>query len=106
MKKKLVKSSNNVVLTGSLAGIAEYFGIDPTIVRVIYVVLSFFSTGFPGFILYIVLSVVIPSSNRGQMKQNYHNYNKNIRKENPYANSTKKRKEAEKIDDDDEWSDF
>lgn len=105
MAKKLVKSSNNVVFTGSLAGIAEYIGIDPTIVRVIYVILSFFSSGFPGIILYIVLSVIIPSNNREKTKQNYYNYNQNVRKENPYTKGTKKRKEAEKIDDD-EWSDF
>ena len=37
MQKRLQKSRTNVVLTGTLAGIAEYFGIDPTIVRVIYV---------------------------------------------------------------------
>ena len=40
MKKKLTKSNNNIVLTGTLAGIAEYLGIDPTVVRVIYVILS------------------------------------------------------------------
>lgn len=43
MKRKLTKSPNNVVLTGSLAGIADWLGIDPTIIRVVYVLLSFFS---------------------------------------------------------------
>ena len=61
MKRKLTKSPNNVVLTGSLAGIADWLGIDPTIIRVVYVLLSFFSAGFPGILLYIALAVLIPS---------------------------------------------
>lgn len=107
MKRKLTKSPNNVVLTGSLAGIADWLGIDPTIIRVVYVLLSFFSAGFPGILLYIALAVLIPSgrtgSDRGYGSQNP--YNRNVRNENPYAANKKQRKEAEKIDDD-EWSDF
>lgn len=107
MKRKLKKSPNNVVLTGSLAGIADWLGIDPTIIRVVYVLLSFFSAGFPGILLYIALAVLIPSgrtgSDRGYGHQNP--YNRNVRNENPYAANKKQRKEAEKIDDD-EWSDF
>ena len=45
MKKRLTKSKDNVVLTGSLAGIAEYFNIDPTIVRIFYVAISFMGFG-------------------------------------------------------------
>lgn len=110
MNKRLTKSTTNVVLTGSLAGIAEWIGIDPTIVRVIYVALSFFSAGFPGIFLYIVLAILIPSGRRGGngSSSGYgHNnpYNGNTRNGNPYANNAKQRKQAEKIDDDD-WSDF
>ena len=60
MKRKLTKSPNNVVLTGSLAGIADWLGIDPTIIRVVYVLLSFFSAGFPGILLYIAFSSLDP----------------------------------------------
>lgn len=105
MNKRLMKSTNNVVLTGSLAGIAEWIGIDPTIVRVIYVILSVFSAGFPGFFLYIALAVLIPSGRGRSRYGEENNYNRNMRNENPYAKSTKQRKQAEKIDDDD-WSDF
>ncbi|MBU5556336.1 PspC domain-containing protein, partial [Enterococcus sp. S157_ASV_20] len=79
MKRKLTKSPNNVVLTGSLAGIADWLGIDPTIIRVVYVLLSFFSAGFPGILLYIALAVLIPSgrtgSDRGYGHQNPYNRN-------------------------------
>lgn len=45
MNKKMTKSQNNRVLTGTLAGIAEYFGVDPTLARVIYVFSSVFLIG-------------------------------------------------------------
>ena len=48
MNKRLTKSTNNVVITGTLGGLAEYLGIDPTIIRVIYVFLSLVTAGFLG----------------------------------------------------------
>ena len=106
MNRKLTKSSTNVVISGSLAGIAEYIGIDPTIVRVIYVLLSLVTTGFPGFLLYIALLVLLPS---GSSKR-YEPYDQPY--EHPYRKTTSKkssrpRKEAEKVEvDSDDWSDF
>ena len=58
-QKKLVRSSNKV-LGGVLGGIAEYMDVDPTIVRVAYVALSIFTTGFPGLLLYIIMLLLIP----------------------------------------------
>lgn len=98
MKKKLTKSNKNVVLTGTLAGIGEYIGIDPTVIRVLYVFLSLVAFGSP-IILYILLALIIPSA-----RTNYGHNNAYYEKNN-YREQTKKRKEAEKIDDD-EWSDF
>lgn len=101
MNKKLRKSRTNIVFTGTLAGIAEYFGIDPTIVRVIYVFLSIVSVGFPALILYIVLAAIIPAAPRGGQSYGHQNqyYGANQKKQ------PKQPKQAEKIDDDD-WSDF
>ncbi|MCP4592153.1 MAG: PspC domain-containing protein [bacterium] len=45
---------------GVCAGLAEYFGLDPTVVRVAYLLLSIFSAGFPGTLVYVVLWIVIP----------------------------------------------
>ena len=59
MKKKLKRSSNKMI-AGVCAGIAEYFGLDITLVRVVYVLLSIFSVGFPGLIVYLVLMFVMP----------------------------------------------
>ncbi len=59
MDRKLTKSDNKIV-SGVCAGIAEYLGWDTTVVRVIYVCLSLFSAGFPGLLLYLVLSILMP----------------------------------------------
>ncbi|HAX83317.1 MAG TPA: hypothetical protein DCY15_02150 [Ruminococcaceae bacterium] len=61
--KKLYRSTNNKMISGVCAGIADFFGIDPTIVRVIYALISLFTTGFPGIIIYIILAIIIPEDN-------------------------------------------
>lgn len=61
MNKRLTKSSDRMV-AGVCSGIAEYFDIDPTLVRVGYAVLSVFSVTFPGILLYIILCFVMPKS--------------------------------------------
>lgn len=114
MNKRLTKSRSNIVISGSLAGVAEYIGIDPTIVRVIYVILSVATTGFPGFLLYIALMVLLPSGNT-QNNTNHQNYDGPYSNYHPYEGnkyssnkkSTRPRKEAEKVDvSEDDWSDF
>ncbi len=61
MEKKLRKS-NNKMLAGVCAGIGEYMGIDPTLVRVVYAALAVFSAGFPGLLLYIILCIIMPAA--------------------------------------------
>ena len=58
--KKLYRSSNRI-LAGVCGGIAEYFDVDPTLIRVVYVFLSIFSVGFLGLLLYIILMVLMPN---------------------------------------------
>ena len=58
--KKLYRSSDRIV-AGVCGGIAEYFDIDPTLIRVAYVILSLFSVAFPGVLLYIILMILIPN---------------------------------------------
>lgn len=57
--KKLTRS-NNKMLAGVCAGLAEYFDIDVAMMRVIYAALTIFSTCFPGVLLYIVMALIIP----------------------------------------------
>ena len=61
MKKKLYRSSQNKKISGVLAGIAEYFNIDPSIVRVAYTVFSAFLM-VSGIAIYAVLSYALPEN--------------------------------------------
>lgn len=58
--KKLYRSPNRII-AGVCGGIADYFDVDPTLIRVIYMILSIFSAAFPGFLLYIILMIMIPN---------------------------------------------
>lgn len=58
--KRLIRS-NDKLLAGVCGGIADYFGVDATAVRVGYVVLTIFSAAFPGLLLYIILWLIIPT---------------------------------------------
>lgn len=62
---KRLYRSNNRMLAGVCAGIAEYFNIDPTLVRAVYAVVSVLCAGFPGLILYLILMIVMPQQNVG-----------------------------------------
>jgi phage shock protein C len=58
-QKRLTRSKDKMV-AGVLAGIADYLNMDPTVVRVLYVVLSIASVGFPGLLAYLIMWVIIP----------------------------------------------
>ncbi len=59
MKKKLYKSSTDQKISGVCAGVANYFNLDPALVRVVYALLAIFTSGFPFVVLYIVLAFVL-----------------------------------------------
>jgi phage shock protein C len=58
--KTLKRSRRNCMIAGVCGGLAEYFEIDPTLMRVIYVVISVMSIAFPGIIIYLLLWLIIP----------------------------------------------
>ena len=58
MNKRLYKSKDNRMLDGVCAGIAKYFGIDPTLVRLGWVM--FCLLGGSGIIAYIIAAIIIP----------------------------------------------
>ncbi|MDN6162109.1 MAG: PspC domain-containing protein [Atopostipes sp.] len=59
--KKLTKSSQNAKISGVCAGIAEYFGVDPTLVRVGYLIFTFVGVGSP-ILLYFILALIMPEA--------------------------------------------
>jgi phage shock protein C len=58
--KPLRRSRRHRMIGGVVGGLAEYFGIDPTLARVAYVVLSILSIAFPGILVYLICWLIIP----------------------------------------------
>ena len=61
-QKKLTRSEQRII-AGVCGGIAEYFNVDPTIVRVVYALVSLFSGAFPGALVYLTLMFIMPEKN-------------------------------------------
>ncbi len=58
--KRLYRSDTNKVLFGIIGGVGEYFDIDPTILRLGYIILAFMSGFFPALIGYFIAVIVVP----------------------------------------------
>jgi len=50
------------MIAGVCGGIAEYFDVDPTVVRIVYVLVSILSAAFPGILVYIIMWIIIPEA--------------------------------------------
>lgn len=59
MDNRKLSRSNDRMIAGVCAGLAEYFGLDTTLVRVGYALLTVF-TAFSGVIVYLILMIVMP----------------------------------------------
>lgn len=59
MERKLYRSRKNRVFLGVLGGMGEYFDVDPTLLRVVYIVFLLASLG-TAILLYLLLALVIP----------------------------------------------
>lgn len=55
-------------LTGVCAGIAEYFNVDATLVRALYAILTYACSFFPGVLIYIILTLVMPKAEHKQIE--------------------------------------
>ena len=60
MNKKLYKSHTNKMICGVCGGLGEFFGIDPTIIRLVWAILGL--CGGTGIIAYLLAAVIIPNS--------------------------------------------
>ncbi len=58
---QLMRSKSDRMIAGVCGGLAKWLGWDPTAVRILYVLASIFSAGFPGTLVYIILAIVMPS---------------------------------------------
>ncbi len=58
-KKRLMRSATNKMICGVCGGIGEYLGIDPTVIRLIWVIMTVFMIG-AGILVYIIAAVIMP----------------------------------------------
>lgn len=63
--KVLRRSRDNRMVAGVLAGLARYYDIDVSLLRIVYVVLSVCSAAFPGLLVYLLMWVIIPLEEPG-----------------------------------------
>jgi phage shock protein C len=64
MNNKLYKSNSNKMIAGVCGGIAEYFNVDPTLVRLGWVIFALFAGS--GILAYIIFALVIPDITKYQ----------------------------------------
>ncbi len=60
MSKAKLTRSRNKVIAGVCGGLAEWLGWDIAMVRILYLVVSILSAGFPGTLIYIILWIIMP----------------------------------------------
>lgn len=58
--KKLYKSDKDKIFAGVLGGIGEYFNVDPTILRLGYILITVLSHFFPALIVYLIAVLIVP----------------------------------------------
>lgn len=59
-EKRLVRPTTDRMIAGVAAGLAEYMNLDPTIVRLLFVLLAL--AGGPGILIYIIMWIVMPEA--------------------------------------------
>lgn len=60
LNRPLRRSSSDRMIAGVVGGLANYFGIDSTLARVLYVVGSIISAAFPGALVYVIMWAIVP----------------------------------------------
>ena len=61
--KKLKRDTQNQMFAGVCAGIGKYFDIDPTLVRLVFALLTLITGIIPGILLYVIAMFIIPNEN-------------------------------------------
>jgi phage shock protein C len=75
MNKRLYRSRTKRTLSGVCGGLEDYFGIDVTIIRLVWVLISIMAGFFPGVVAYVIAVFIIPEEPvgyQGDMNKNAH----------------------------------
>lgn len=59
-QKRLYRSKTNRIFAGVCGGVGEFFDIDPTVIRLVWLLVVIFTGVFPGVIAYIIAVLVVP----------------------------------------------
>ena len=59
-ENRLLRSRSNRMIAGVCGGLADWLGWDPTLVRILYVLISIVSAAFPGLLVYLILWLLMP----------------------------------------------
>ena len=62
--KKLYKSKNNKIFSGVIGGLGEYLGIDPTMLRLIWLLILITTGIIPGILIYIIAALIVPENSK------------------------------------------
>ena len=65
--RKLYRSRNDRMISGVCGGLGEFFGIDPTLIRIIFILLLIF--GGSGLIIYLVMLLIVPEEPLAEVSQ-------------------------------------
>jgi len=58
--KRLYRSNTNKIFAGVIGGVGEYFNIDPTIIRLLFLLLVIATGILPGIIIYLIAIAIVP----------------------------------------------
>ncbi|KND48199.1 MAG: hypothetical protein AB201_01215 [Parcubacteria bacterium C7867-006] len=67
--RKLYKSKDDKILAGVIGGIGEYVDIDPTVLRLVFIVLAIMTGVVPAILGYIVATIIIPKHPEAKAKE-------------------------------------
>lgn len=68
-KKRIYRSRSDRMVAGVLGGWSAYLGLDPSLVRLVYVLLLILTGFFPGIFFYLVMAIIIPLEPKGGGEQ-------------------------------------
>ena len=68
-KKRIYRSRGDRMVAGVLGGWSAYLGLDPSLVRLVYVLMLILTGFFPGIFFYLVMAIIIPLEPKGGGEQ-------------------------------------
>ncbi len=58
--RRLTRTRQDRMLAGVCGGLAKYLFVDPTVVRLVFALATFFTVVFPGILIYLIMWIVVP----------------------------------------------